>query len=85
MALACALATAQMLLAGHQWDHADVAEHAGCALCLAGSSLDHATTQSAVASSADRSPGTAPDAPPHPALPTRLHRANARAPPASQA
>lgn len=81
LALACALAIAQLLLAGHQLDHADIVEHADCALCLAGGSLDHAATQSTPAPPAARTIQATTDTPPLPALPTRPYRANARAPP----
>ncbi len=85
LALACALAIAQLLFAGHALKHVDEAGQADCALCLAGSSLDHAATQSPPAPPAARTIQAATDVPPHPARPTRLHRANARAPPTSHA
>lgn len=81
LALACALAIAQLLLADHPLDHADAAEHADCALCLAGNSLDHAAAQRAAPTPATCFVRVPPDAPSLPTRLTRPHRANARAPP----
>ncbi|MCU0766735.1 MAG: hypothetical protein MUE39_05065 [Gammaproteobacteria bacterium] len=81
LVLTCALAVAQLLLVGHQTQHADAVTHADCALCLAGSPLDHSNVQRAAAVPAARVvfvPAAAPSFPPA-ASPAR--RANARAPP----
>ena len=81
LSLACVLAIGQLLLLGHQIEHADAAGHADCALCVAGSPLDHTAVQRTAAVPATRLmlvPAENPSFLPS-AAPTR--RANARAPP----